>query len=95
MVRPRRLRDDLDRAEEQGLRLVNLVTEPLATRDILNACFSGKTVGSAAAPAASYDVQTRHGALFGGSGRYIADRRSVLSAIAAFVDSERKRQAIP
>jgi len=83
-----RLQADIDRALQASLDLVHLVTEPLPTSRILSECFADKTVGSTA-PAALYDLHTRHAAAFGGMGHYILDREAVLAEIKHYVQTER------
>jgi hypothetical protein len=69
---------------------VNLFTEPLATREIA-ALFPEREVGRQPSPEAHYDLGTFHAACFGGSGRYIQDKASVLAEIREYVASERAR----
>lgn len=80
-----RLTDDIALALDAGLTLVNLVTAPIATATILQRCFPDRAVGATAAPAATYDLHTRHAARFGGCGHYIADETAVLDALGDFV----------
>ncbi len=82
-----RLPGDIELAETHGLRLVNLFTEPVATRDILERFFPRAAVGARAQPAAHYDLQTRHAALFGGQGRYIQSAKETLTELREFCGS--------
>jgi hypothetical protein len=82
-----RLPADISIAEQHGLGLVNLFTEPLATRLILERFFPDLSVGVQAAPAADYDLQTRHARLFGGSGGYRMTADAVLAELALFCGS--------
>lgn len=84
-----RLWSDIQLCQDAGVDLVHLVTEPLATGELIDKCFNGKPVGGAAAPAAQYDFRTRHDGLFAGAGGYIEDRASVLNRLQAFILSER------
>lgn len=81
-----RLWVDVQRAADAGLERVNLMTAPVATRDILSAFFPEKTVGEKAGPTIAYDIRTRHGGVFGGGSDYIEDTRAVLAGIGKFVD---------
>jgi len=85
-----RLDADIRRAEAARLRLVNLVTAPLATRAIIDRCFAGAGVGAKAGPPVRYALTTRHAELFGGAAGYVASAPDVLDALARFVDRERK-----
>jgi hypothetical protein len=82
-----RLPGDLAVAEQHDLRLVNLFTEPLPTRVILDRCFPTVRVGARAQPAADYDLYTLHARLFGGTGSYRLSAREVLNELAAFCGS--------
>lgn len=86
-----RLWADIQTAEQAGLRLVHLVTEPVATRDILAAHFADKTVGQDPFPLAEYDFRTRHGAAFGAdpASGYIEDKASVLARMDRFIQAWR------
>lgn len=84
-----RLGADLGRAEAAGLHLVNLFTEPLATRAIIDRSFAGAAVGAKAGPPIRYALRTRHADLFGRTDGYIASASEVQDAIARFVEAER------
>lgn len=79
-----RLPRDLALAERQGLRLVNLFPEPVATRAILERFFPHAVVGQRAQAAAHYDLHTRHAAVFGGQGRYVMAAERTLSELGEF-----------
>src|SRR5215475_708207 len=83
---------DLERCWMGGIRLVNLVNEPVATGDILDSFFPGKRVGGSAAPFA-YDVRCRHAGALGGAGGYLFDRAAVLAEVGAFVAASQRRGA--
>lgn len=72
-----RLARDIATAEDAGLPLVNLFPEPVETSWIIDRFFSHKAIGGRPDPVAVYDLQTQHGVLFGGTGRYIMSRRAV------------------
>ncbi len=81
---------DIKRAEDAGLDLVNLFTEPIATREIIDRFFAGKVVGGEKmSPVAVYDLKTRHANLRGLSGDYMYSHDEVLLDIGRFVDGER------
>lgn len=87
----RRLPGDLGRTTAAGLRVVNLVTEPLALRDIVSRFFPDAKVGPETEPAPRTDVRTRHAALFGGTSPYIMGRSQVLVAMTDFIRRARRR----
>jgi hypothetical protein len=83
-----RLWADIERAMSARLNLVHLVTEPLATSEIVMRIFPECTVGSDAMPKVEYDFRTRHAELFEGRNGYIATRSETLHELRRFVDSE-------
>ena len=87
-----RLWSDLERCGTLGTRLVNLITEPVATGDILARCFPGKSVG-AQAPAAAYDVRSQWATALGGKDGYLLDSATVIDEIEKFVVASRQRGA--
>jgi hypothetical protein len=87
-----RLWPDLERCWLGGIRLVNLVNEPIATADILAAFFPGKRVGGASA-SATYDVRCRYAGGLGGANGYLLDRAAVMAEIGAFVAAAQQKGA--
>ena len=83
-----RLAHDIDRVQAAGLRLVNLVTEPVCMAAVQRRFFPDQALGGQSRPVA-YDVRTRHGAVFGGCDRYAMGADSVLAAMGRFVDATR------
>jgi len=86
-----RLWHDIETARAARLGLVNFATEPVAVADIARHAFERVLAPKAGGPAASYDVRTRHAALFGGRGGYLQTRAEVLDGIAAYVREARAR----
>jgi nucleoside-diphosphate-sugar epimerase len=87
----RRLPGDLVRMARAGLRLVNLVTEPIALRDVIRRFFPTAGVGPESEPAPRYALRTRHAELFGGTAPYITGRSQVLLAMGDFIKNGRRR----
>jgi hypothetical protein len=82
--------NDIQRADSAGLSLMHLVTEPLLTADIVARFFPGARVGAPPAKGSpSYDLRTRHAAIFGGSDGYIQNRDEVMRRLSEFVATER------
>jgi hypothetical protein len=79
--------EDLDVIQRNGLSLVNLVTEPISTKRILETFFPQKTVGERKGPSAHYDLHTCHAEVFGGRQGYRASQDWVLDRIGAYVHS--------
>jgi len=83
---------DLDRCWMGGVRLVNLVNEPIQTAEIISQFFPGVRVGPGAA-AAAYDVRSRHAVGLGGANGYLFGRDAILAEIGAFVAATHRRGA--
>ncbi len=79
---------DLVRMEEQGLSLVNLLTEPVTMGEIVERVWPGKVVGTEPGPLAAYDVRTKYAEEMGGAGGYLASKAEVLERLEKFVAAE-------
>jgi hypothetical protein len=80
-----RLWQDLDRAVAQGLRLLNVATEPVPTQAIVDRFFPGRAVGSQPAPLANYDFRSRHADLWSGRDGYLYSAATVLDDLAQYL----------
>ena len=80
----RRLADDLDRVRRCDLRLLNVATPAIQTRRIAEELF-GRSLAVRPGPHGRYDMQTRHGALWGRPDRYLQSEAAEWSDLAAFV----------
>lgn len=89
-----RLWADIGTTRRVGLNLVNLVTEPVRMRDIIERDFPGVVVGEETHPAPEYRVGTRHAAAFGGQGAFIMSAQKCLDTISGFVADERGIEAV-
>ena len=82
---------DLDRAVSNGLKVLNMATEPLSTRSIIDSFASGKEVGSKAGPVGRYDFRSKYDHLWNCSGGYLYNGATVLREIGEFMTVERGR----
>lgn len=74
-------------ATTHHLPLVNLVSEPVSTAEILEKVFPGKLDDVTGRPGAvRYDVRTVHADLFGGTGEYTFGSDATLQRLRAFVE---------
>ncbi len=80
-----RLKNDIKITEDNNLSLVNLFTEPVETRSIIERLFKGKQVGTNPSPEAYYDLYAKYAQLFGGTGNYIMSKEKVLDEMENFV----------
>lgn len=75
-------------AQRAGLQLANFAVEPTSVHDVAWEGMGVRLPAAAQPNAPRYDMQTRHAAVFGGSGAYLADQRAVLAGIQDFVTKE-------
>lgn len=83
------LSDDIERAEKAGIKLINLFTEPVRTKEILDRFFPNKNVGAKPSPTAHYDMHTKYGYLREKTGPYLYTREEVLDQIDEFIKGYR------
>ena len=83
------LSDDIELAEKAGIKLINLFTEPIRTKEILDRFFPNKNVGANPSPAASYDMHTKYGYLREKTGPYLYTREEVLNQMDEFIKGYR------
>lgn len=84
-----RLGADLAKVEGAGIDLVNIVTEPVATRDIQSRFFPDLAIGGAAGPTLVYDNRTIHSTVLGGPGPYHLSADEVMTDLAAYLEGAR------
>lgn len=87
----RRLQADLDLVERAGVRLVNLFTEPLRTRALLERYFPGRRTGVTPGPIVTYDLRTKHASLFGRADGYVMGRAEVMEEFGSYLRAQDKR----
>lgn len=76
---------DVQRAQQQGIAVLNVATEPVATRELAQRCFGRLLAPGAGGTAPRYDVRSLHAAAWGGQGGYLYDRETVLRELSEFV----------
>jgi hypothetical protein len=79
---------DIQTALQARLALVHLTAEPISVAEVARAGFGRAFEHSLPNPPARYDFQSKHAALFGGSGAYQYSKRETLQAIRAYAQSE-------
>jgi hypothetical protein len=73
----------------EGLPLIHLFTEPVATSEIVERFFPGVEVGGDAVPPVQYLFKTKFASLFGGRDGYIWSRQEVLRRMGNFIEGYR------
>jgi nucleoside-diphosphate-sugar epimerase len=84
------LYSDINLAISSGLKLVNFVSEPIRTSNIINLFFPNKIVGFNMVPTVKYDIQSIHSAIWGNNTRYLYNRDSIMDELRSFVDDYNK-----
>jgi nucleoside-diphosphate-sugar epimerase len=87
-----RLWRDIRIAAGARLSLIHLATEPVSMAEVARSVFGWEWVNHLPGNPPSYDLQTRHAALFGGTGGYICHKMRVLTELAEFVRSQKERR---
>ncbi len=85
------LTTDLEKVVQENLRVLNLATEPVSTKSILENFAPDKAVGSNAAAPAHYDFRTKYDSLWNCHGGYLYDAPTVLREIGEFMRDESER----
>lgn len=83
----RRLADDIDRAWEHGLNLLNLSTSPLGTGEIRDRFFPDKQLGAIGPAPASYDMRSKHASIWGGANGYLYSKEQVMRDLGGWLES--------
>lgn len=84
----RRLADDIDRAWELGLTLLNVATEPLGTGEIRDRFFPVKELGATGPAPAGYDMRSKHAADWGGANGYLYSKEQVMADLGSWLGGE-------
>jgi nucleoside-diphosphate-sugar epimerase len=84
---------DLVKVIGHGLPLLNLATEPIPTRIIIERFAQGEKVGARAGNPGRYDFHSKHASLWGGSPSYLYEAPAVLADMEEFFTQERARLA--
>jgi dTDP-4-dehydrorhamnose reductase len=79
---------DIQIALNAGLKLVHLTAAPVSVAEISTAGFGKSFSQTLANPPASYDLQSKYAAMFGGHGAYQYSKRETIQAVRAYAQSE-------
>lgn len=85
----RLLADDIDRAWEMQLDLLNLSTEPLGTREIRDRFFPGKELGASGPAPAGYDMKSKHAGRWRGNDGYLYSQEQILEDLGGWIGEEK------
>lgn len=79
---------DIQIALKAGLKLVHLTAEPISVAEISEAGFGNQFHQILTKPPASYDLQSKYAAMFGGHGDYQFSKRETIQAVRAYAQYE-------
>ncbi|MBC7489817.1 MAG: NAD(P)-dependent oxidoreductase [Glaciimonas sp.] len=79
---------DIQTALRAGLKLVHLTAEPISVAEVSEQGFGKPFDQLEADIPATYDLRTRHAAIFGGTGNYQYSKRETIQAVRAYAQSE-------
>lgn len=80
--------NDIQIAQKQGVKKLNLATEPIVINEIYKAVYGKDFVNELNNPVPNYDFYTVHAQLFNNHGNYISTKQEVLQDIVNFIKSQ-------
>jgi dTDP-4-dehydrorhamnose reductase len=87
----KRLPGDIDKLLAIGFNgTINLCTEPVSTKELIDSCFPNLTIPHSDTPGVTYDIHTKFADVFGRTGPYIEDKETILNQLKIFVDQYKK-----
>jgi len=89
-----RLWSDLERAREAGMRVLNLATEPLCTREMVRRFFPEVELVESAALPVRYDFRSLHAGRWGGRDGYLYNCGQVLEDLGAWLQRWREADGV-
>lgn len=79
---------DIQTALKAGIRMLHLTAQPVSVADISASGFGRPFENALANAPATYDMRTRHAAVFGGTGVYQYSARETIQSVRAYAQSE-------
>lgn len=79
---------DIQASLNAGLKLIHLTAEPISVADVAKKGFGKPFENHLSNAAARYDMQTKHAAVFGVSGRYQYNARETVLAVRSYAQSD-------
>lgn len=83
----RRLADDIDRAWDKGIELLNISSEPIGTLEIRDRLFPGKELGGTGQAPDAYDMRSKHAATWEGADGYLYNQQQILADLERFLET--------
>ena len=89
-----RLWNDIQTALRNGVRLLNMATEPVSAREVADECGRPGLTNRSKRPPAQYNVRSKYADLYGGRKDYMYDRKTVLEELRDFYTTEKKGHSV-
>ena len=86
-----RLWSDIQIALENGLHLLNIVTEPVSVAEVYEVLSGEAFENELAKPPYNYDIKSIHAELFGGRNGYLINKVDELADLKKYADEEKRR----
>lgn len=86
----KRLYDDIQIALDNGLKIINISSEPLSSSEIYRFLFNKEFVNEVSTKPAYYNFKSKYATLYGGSNGYIIKKKDVLNELRSFVNNYEK-----
>lgn len=85
---------DIEKAVDNDIDVLNLFTEPIETKEIVQKIFPEKlsSIGEHAAPELHYDLYTKYANLWRHEGSYAYSKEEIFKSLATFIEAYRENQ---
>ncbi len=77
--------DDIQKALENNIKLINFFTEPVPTDEIISTLFPSKMVGQEAIPEGHYNLYTKYASCWNNNGNYIYTKNEMMEQLLEFI----------
>lgn len=86
-----RLWTDIQTALENGIYLLNIVTEPISVAEVYKVLSGKDFINELAKTPFNYNIKSVHATLFGGESGYLVNRNDELADLKKYVNEEKRR----
>ena len=81
------LSDDIAKAINQGIKLLNISTEAITVQEVAKVCLGHELDQSSESKGALYDYKSQYAELLGGANGYLYDRNAVIADLKKYVNA--------
>jgi hypothetical protein len=82
---------DIQMVRKNGIELLNLATEPIQTKTIIQNFFADFRPSLSPSKAAAYNMESKYGTIWGNSGRYLYSADKVMQELSQFIKGQAKQ----